>query len=170
MRKSLLRCALLPLAFAMSLPLASAANASVYLFSLTGPHTATFSLNSSPTPSATGTGFFTLLNVSGTSDGAATTFSQLNFFDSAHDGGYNLFGGPQLFTGTLASPTFTLGTFALSDNGFASFNYSLSITNAAAVPEPATWAMMLLVFAGMGVALRHRPRLNVAAKLARSAA
>jgi hypothetical protein len=170
MRKSLLRRALLLLAFATSLPLASAANASVYLFNLTGPHTATFSLNGSPTPAATGTGFFTLQNVPGTSDGAATTFAQLSFFDAAHDGGYSLLGGPQLFTGTLASPTFTLGTFALSDDGFVSFKYNLSITDAASVPEPATWAMMLLGFAGIGLALRRRTRAAGAAKPARSAA
>jgi hypothetical protein len=170
MRQSFLRRVLLLLAAATSLPLASAANASVYLFSLTGPHTATFSLNSSPTPSSTGTGFFTLLNVPGTSDGVATTFSQLNFFDAAHDGGYNALGGPQLFTGTLVNPTFTLGTFALSDDGFASFKYSLSITNAAPVPEPATWAMMLLGFAGIGFTFRRSPRHAGASTLARSAA
>jgi len=38
-----------------------------------------------------------------------------------------------------------------------------AFTTAAAVPEPATWAMMLLGFAGLGAALRRRPlRVNAA--------
>jgi hypothetical protein len=37
---------------------------------------------------------------------------------------------------------------------------------AAAVPEPATWAMMLLGFGGMGVALRRRRRSTLAQQMA----
>lgn len=37
------------------------------------------------------------------------------------------------------------------------------VTAAAAVPEPATWAVMLLGFAGAGLAIRRRPRLTARA-------
>jgi hypothetical protein len=161
MRKSWIGRALLVLAFAALFPLSSAANAAVYLFTLTGPNTASFSLNSSPIPNSTGVGSFTLLNVAGTFNGSATTFGSISFFDVPHDGGFGAgasldLGGPQLFTGTLTNPTFTLGTFSLTDGGFVP-NYTLTITNAA-VPEPATWAMMLLGFGAIGLSMRGRLR------------
>jgi hypothetical protein len=47
-------------------------------------------------------------------------------------------------------------TFINDDGASAAFTASLS-----AVPEPATWAMMLLGFGMMGVALRQRTRVTV---------
>ena len=35
---------------------------------------------------------------------------------------------------------------------------NVTIRNAAAVPEPATWALMILGFAGVGMAMRRRRR------------
>jgi hypothetical protein len=56
--------------------------------------------------------------------------------------------GPQLFSGTTINPVFSVGSFSLhndneSDAGVITFS---------AVPEPSTWAMMLLGFAGLGLA------------------
>ena len=42
-------------------------------------------------------------------------------------------------------------------NGIALVNFS--IAQNAAVPEPATWAMMLIGFGGIGVSLRRRKRM-----------
>jgi hypothetical protein len=164
MRRSLVRLALLLVATTL-FSAATAANAATYLFSLNGPNTATFTLNSSPSPSSTGSNYFDLTNVAATYNGGPATFSNLYFYTSSGDGGLfaqlsggggvNL-GGAQLFTGTIASPTFSLGTFALSDDGFFSTKYSLTISAAAAVPEPGTWAMMLLGFGAIALTVRRR--------------
>jgi hypothetical protein len=81
-RSSSLRRAVAVLAFATVLVPACAANAAAYVFTVTGPNTASFTLNSSPTPDATGTGFFTVQNVPGTYNGTGVTFGQLTFFAS----------------------------------------------------------------------------------------
>jgi hypothetical protein len=58
-------------------------------------------------------------------------------------------------TGTV----FTTATFTSTDGGFTDFK-QLRLTTASmtAVPEPGTWAMMLLGFGGLGVAMRRRRR------------
>ncbi|QJU57071.1 PEP-CTERM sorting domain-containing protein [Sphingomonas sp. AP4-R1] len=71
--------------------------------------------------------------------------------------------GPQLFTGTTTAPVFLTGTFGLSDiprnrtTDPIQVNYTLTVTDiSSAVPEPATWAMMLVGFGGIGTAIRRR--------------
>jgi hypothetical protein len=72
--------------------------------------------------------------------------------------------GTQLFTGPTTAPVFKLGTFDLSStprNGgdpVQPLTYRITISDTAigALPEPATWAMMLLGFGVVGAALRHR--------------
>lgn len=162
-----LKRVLVALAFSISCCISSAANAAVYLFTISGPNTATFALDSSPVPSSTNPvgagGYFTLTNILGSYNGLPTTFSQMQFYTSGQfDGGLfvnstiNL-SGPQLFTGSLANPTFSLGTFTLSDGNPLHAPYLLSIT-AGAVPEPTTWATMLLGFAGIGWVSRRKQR------------
>lgn len=59
-------------------------------------------------------------------------------------------------------------TFALNDVSISS-NSSTQIVSGqiqAAVPEPGTWAMMLIGFGGMGVALRRRRKLSTIAQIA----
>jgi hypothetical protein len=59
-------------------------------------------------------------------------------------------------------PIFRLGTFAISttaqNNGPRPFdNYRITIAAAtAAVPEPTTWAMMLIGFGAVGYSMRSR--------------
>jgi PEP-CTERM motif len=146
--------AVLAFAFATALPVASTANAAAYFFALSGANTATFTLDSSPTPNVTGAGYFTVQNVAGTYNGSPVTFAGISFFDALHDGGFSAgsinLGGPQLFTGTLEDPMFTLGTFSLCDCTFGVSNYTVSITGAA-VPEAATWMMMLFGFGAIGL-------------------
>ena len=48
--------------------------------------------------------------------------------------------------------------------GAASFSGTLTFTSGA-VPEPATWALMILGFGAVGIGLRRRQRQNVSAKL-----
>lgn len=73
--------------------------------------------------------------------------------------------GTQLFTGPTSAPVFTLGTFDLASTPRNSpldpvqpLTYRLTISDSAvsAVPEPATWAMMILGLGMVGFSLRRR--------------
>jgi hypothetical protein len=57
----------------------------------------------------------------------------------------------------VAFNNFAFGTNLLNGNVIVGHTQaSASLSQAAAVPEPATWAMMLLGFTGIGFAMRHR--------------
>lgn len=75
-----------------------------------------------------------------------------------------IFGGPSGFFGITSDKSISSIHFGLSD-GSATTDGSFLIDNltigfASAAPEPATWAMMLLGFAMVGVALRKRARVR----------
>ncbi|MXO86493.1 PEPxxWA-CTERM sorting domain-containing protein [Altererythrobacter aurantiacus] len=63
-----------------------------------------------------------------------------------------------LFTGTIADPVFFTGTYTMRKtfNGVALGTMNVSKV-ASSVPEPATWAMILVGFAGLGGMMRRRP-------------
>ena len=64
--------------------------------------------------------------------------------------------GPQLFSGSTEMPIFLLGNFALF-NSIGDRVGTLAISSdVAAVPEPASWAMMLVGFGAVGYSLRRR--------------
>ena len=104
---------------------------------------------------------FTVRNVSVTS-GSAQIVTSVEFFAES-DGGGLAFGptfnltGPQLFTGAISAPTFLTGSFALFAFDDQSAAGTLTISNlSSAVPEPSTWAMMLLGFGAVGAIMRGR--------------
>ena len=106
-------------------------------------------------------------DVAGTYNGSPTTFDELFFFVSSEDGGLQLndqsvtlydLAGSQLFTGTTSNPTFVPGNYLMSTFGSQDHLYSLSISSTG-VPEPATWAMMMLGLGAIGLALRQRRRI-----------
>ncbi len=147
------------------------ANAQSVTFTLTGSRTATFTLDDSIPDSFTSnalTGdqiFFN--NIAGSFGGMAGTadisfgtnlLADLNI-QSSNLGFTQLTGAGDLFSGDPANPIFNTGTFSLS-GGFTAGAATLTITRAAvaAVPEPATWAMMLIGFGAMGMSLRRRRR------------
>ncbi len=104
-------------------------------------------------------------NVAGTFVGANGTDAFANvsfgtgFLSTLQIGGINFsgtFGGPDLFNGSRNNPQFNLGSFALTAGALNPAGGTLTISQATgAIPEPATWAMMLLGFFGMGLAMRR---------------
>ena len=142
------------------------ANAVLLNFDLSGSRNATFQLDSNPTPTTSIPGVFgdqiEFVNVSGTFNGAPGTgtigfgtglFAALNITGTSL--GFTQFAGPALFSGTASAPMFMTGTFALTS--IVSGRSTLTISEAvAAIPEPATWAMMIGGFGMIGFAARRR--------------
>jgi hypothetical protein len=134
-----------------------AAQASLLSFVISGADNASFTLDSNPVPDGlanVGHGAINpyFLNVIGTLNGGPVTFDQITFYEPADFGGlyagplFNLM-GPQIFGNTNTAPSFAPGTFLLTELGTGAIE---TLTISAAVPEPSTWAMMLLGFAGIG--------------------
>jgi hypothetical protein len=122
----------------------------------------TFQLDESPTgdPGAVTDDYFGFWNVDASLDGAPITLELIQFWAGAPSrGGFDAHtpamqffsaGGPQLYSGTTYNPTFLVGSFETRTG-------ELSIAPVAAgVPEPGTWALMILGFGVAGVALRRR--------------
>lgn len=127
-----------------------------------------------------GSASYTLTSLTALSGGVTYTFtdSNLKFFTNATGtvAGFRINPTDILFsfdTGTGNLVQGTTGTansagFALTNgtnNGFVSINAvsgaSIPVPAAAAVPEPATWAMMLAGFGMVGLGLRSRKRQSV---------
>ena len=153
------------LAFAALTLLPSQASAAIYVFTLSGNASATFNVDSNPIPQSVFPDFFTVVPPACTYNRSPTTCG-LTFYTTAQQGGLDLaptgfttlnLVGAQLFTGTTATPTFTLGTYPLSTLGSEDHLYSLTISLfGAPVPEPSTWAMLVLGFAGIGFVVSRR--------------
>ena len=132
------------------------------------------------TSGSAGAFFGSVGSVSGITQSLVTVAgaSYLISFDLSNDGGtpnfFDVdFGSSQLFTATdsgsfgfttysttaIATGASTILSFGFQQNPafFHLDNVSVSAVNGA-VPEPGTWAMMLVGFAGAGVALRRRRR------------
>lgn len=77
-------------------------------------------------------------------------------FNFASGGSFVDYVGSALFTGPTSAPQFLRGSFALSGTGGTG---TLTISEVGgAVPEPTTWAMMLLGFGFIGGAMRSAKR------------
>ena len=148
-----------PLAFSFNSTLGPAANFS-------------FTLDSSPTVASFDSTMFQSNGVK-VDIGGTTASDNISFFifdsggglsDVFSSGGNNNFDlyGAQLFSGSTDHPMFSAGSFdLLSSSGAAAGSLTIS-----AVPEPATWAMMLIGFGAMGASLRRRPRRALAIRTA----
>ena len=152
---------------------AGVANAALYQFQLTGDYTASWQLNSTVSPDAVGEGEgFLLEDVFGNFPGSFLDYADLTFYSEAIGGGMEILDyygdnlllstdGFQLYTGSEFSPTFRLGTFALTEY-LGSGRYSLTVTDLDAVPEPPVDvpepASAALLLGGLGVLLASRKR------------
>jgi hypothetical protein len=74
------------------------------------------------------------------------------------------FPASDLNTGVEASTDLTLSGFVIGGGGANSFNGDFTTSAVSGVPEPATWAMMILGFAGIGfMAYRRKSKLALMA-------
>ncbi len=159
----------------IALMTSAAASAQLLEFDFSGPSgTAVFDLDSNPSPdfasSFLGSDQFGFHDVAGTFGGIAGTASTISFGNGlfaslnivAPNLGFTQFSAPTLFSGTPQAPTFLPGSYVLVNPFFG--NGSLTIVEASgtpgtgAVPEPASWALLLAGFAAVGTAARHRRR------------
>lgn len=152
------------LAATAALALATPAAAVTLNFDITGDYTASFQLNSSPTPDFVADGYsFSVTHVAGFPN-TVSGFADVTFFQGQFAGllvseinnGFAdyLFdaSGPQLYSGTEAAPTFVPGTYQL-DGLYTPGLFTLTIS---AAPEPSTWGMAIIGFGIAGASLRRR--------------
>ena len=147
----------------------SPASAAIYDFELMGSRQASFQIDNDATPAFASASVFgnqvSYDNISGIFGGVNETasvgfgtfiFAELNI--GTANLGFTQFAGPDLFSGdpTTTSPIFNIGTFDLTS--IVSGSSTLTISQVAAVPEPSTWAMMILGFAGIGAMTYRRRR------------
>ena len=131
----------------------------------------TFQLDSNPTPNSSQTflgeqAVFT--NLPGTINGTPGILDTVSFGSgifavlsiNASGLGFTQFaGGGPLFSGPGSAPVFAPGTFQLTNPFFPDQNSTLVISAVGvpgAVPEPATWAMLILGFGAVGIGVRRR--------------
>lgn len=129
-------------------------------------------LNPSPTQAVDGEGF-AIERVSGSFPRTTDGDAYLDFFFATNGGGLVISDadgpgilatlyGEQLYTGSEAVPIMRTGMFTLTSGPAGGRRYSLNVVDAAAaVPEPATWLLMIVGFGMIGTALRKRYRVTV---------
>ncbi len=168
MTKKIVIAAAAAMAMAIS---AAPASAETFLFKLSGSRNATFSFD----PVATSPSFrnSTFIGdqlafdaVPGTFGGVVGTarisfgnnlVADLNIQNA--NLGFTQFSSPDFFRLVGTQPVFTPGTYNLTSIGSGASTLSISQL-AGAVPEPATWAMMILGFGVVGGALRRRRKMT----------
>jgi len=152
------------------------AKADTVLFTVVdNSNTVKFDVAENPVPSLVTSTLFQLNNISVVVNGTTVSGDNIDFSPATgngnvetiddsigffHDTLGNILDTGPYFTGTLSNPTFVPGTYGINGD-------SVTITDiTAAVPEPATWAMMIFGFTGVGFMAYRRKRNNSTFRLA----
>ena len=156
--------AIIGASLAAAAALATGAHAEELLFTYaeSGPGAIDFSFeqSSNPTPISFSDGFATQVPVSDWT-GNVGPFTSISWFSASDNGMFDTVDGvvqvvgPQVYGGSEAAPTFAPGTFAGVDH-INQLSGVLTVTAIAAVPEPASWALMLIGVGALGAAMRSR--------------
>lgn len=149
------------------------ASAATLVYRLIGPssgYSAIWQMSSTPTPDQiVPDQGFAIFRVEGSFPGVTDGAAYLDFFSADNGGGLAIadadgpaqfvsLSGAQLYSGGEAAPLLSKGVFSLTDAD-GTTGYSLRVADlGAVVPEPATWALMILGFAAIGGAMRGRFR------------
>jgi hypothetical protein len=153
----------------------SALPAAAATFALTSnTYNVAFVLPDSPAPALSVPGIGFISPTTGTVNGNPYTFSNITFLNAAYpnygitgglsfDGSVNnVYYGTQLYSGSETAPTFLAGTYTLTRYGTGEIGtLVISDVSGGAVPEPASWALMLGGFGLVGGAMRRRQRMAV---------
>lgn len=148
----------------------------VFTFDLTGAYSAQFSITKAAfgAPVDASVDGFIVEDVAGVYGGKAQRAPSITFATDAFGGGMTIellsgafagFLGEQLFTGTTAMPVARTGTFTLRSDVDGALA-TLVVAQADAVPEPATWALMIAGFAAVAGAMRRRSAVRTAVRFA----
>lgn len=105
-----------------------------------------------------------MLTQLGRNGAAMVNFTTLTLSGASIPGGYITFGGPTnngtAWTYAISNLTLGAGQYTINLAGTAkpdaAWQGTLKFNLAGGVPEPATWAMMLIGFGMMGATVRHR--------------
>lgn len=155
--------------------IATPGNAATFLFEISGTRNATFQLDTNDVdrinrnPLLGGsqiffddvTGTFNGITISNArvNFGSGNILASLNIIAPGTGLGFTQFGGEDFFVETDDGFAFRTGSFI--NNGFVTGRNTVTISAidvTAAIPEPATWLMLLMGFGLVGAALRHRPQ------------
>jgi hypothetical protein len=150
-------------------------------FVITGSYNATFDLDADALPDYFSSTSFDFNNIDGSFAGvrdfgnpvpaSGTTASKVQFYRGDFGGGIGISvdgvmrfvaDGAQLYSGTTSAPEFVAGQYALAPlYSYGASSVTVSYLTSGAVPEPASWALMLGGFGLVGGALRRRQQLTV---------
>jgi PEP-CTERM motif len=154
---------------ALALATVGGARADDVLFTISGGgKTATFELPLNPIPTAGILNYsFIVTSVAAKVGGVPVTFADVTFYhDGMASGGFLAdglfnFSGQQLYSGSENSPMFTPGSYQLV-NVLTRKTETVTLTElftdpppyppTVSIPEPSTWAMLLLGFVGLSFA------------------
>jgi hypothetical protein len=147
--------------------MSTSASADPLLFTFTGAFSGSFNLDSNPAIGGQGgVDAFYISNVPVTYNGTTTVEPYVDFYASTANGGITVGTGVDagstylfdlyntvLYTGSASAPQFKTGSYLLSSTDGGTNNVTLTIS---AVPEPTTWALMVVGMGLTGAMLRRR--------------